>query len=77
MDLEELISGLYSSMLTHLSKNKEFDNLCGLIYFTDGYGTYPTKPTPYKTAFAFLEDYNNREDILAWAMSVFWNADQE
>ena len=60
-----------------LIKNKEFDNLCGLIYFTDGYGTYPTKPTPYKTAFAFLEDYNNREDIPAWAMSVFWNADQE
>ena len=56
-----------------LIKNKEFDNLCGLIYFTDGYGTYPTKPTPYKTAFAFLEDYNNREDVPAWAMSVFWD----
>lgn len=56
-----------------LIKNKEFDNLCGLIYFTDGYGTYPTKPTPYKTAFAFMEDYNNREDVPAWAMSVFWD----
>lgn len=60
-----------------LIKNKEFDNLCGLIYFTDGYGTYPTKPTPYKTAFAFLQDYNNRDDVPSWAMSVFWDEDQE
>ena len=60
-----------------LIKNKEFDNLCGLIYFTDGYGTYPSKPTPYKTAFAFLEDYSNRDDVPPWAMSVFWNEDQE
>lgn len=55
-----------------LIKKKEFDNLCGLIYFTDGYGTYPKVPTPYKTAFAFLEDYNNRDDVPSWAMSVYW-----
>lgn len=55
-----------------LIKNKEFDNLCGLIYFTDGYGTYPTKPTPYKTAFAFLEDYSSRDNVPSWAMNVFW-----
>ena len=60
-----------------LIKNKEFDNLCGLIYFTDGYGTYPTKPTPYKTAFAFLEDYNNRDNVPSWAMSVYWDESQE
>lgn len=59
-----------------LIKNKEFENLCGLIYFTDGYGTYPSNPTPYKTAFAFLEDYNNRDDVPAWAMSVYWNEDE-
>lgn len=58
-----------------LIAKKEFENLCGLIYFTDGYGTYPTKPTPYKTAFAFLEDYNNRDNIPAWAMSVYWKED--
>lgn len=54
-----------------LIKEHEFENLCGLIYFTDGYGTYPTTPTPYKTAFAFLEDYEAR-DVPSWAMSVFW-----
>ena len=25
----------------------------GLIYFTDGDGVYPQKPTPYETAFVF------------------------
>lgn len=59
-----------------LIKEKEFDNLCGLIYFTDGYGTYPTKPTPYKTAFAFLEDYNIR-DVPSWAMSVTWDENEQ
>lgn len=58
-----------------LIAKKEFENLCGLIYFTDGYGTYPTKPTPYKTAFAFLEDYSNRDNVPAWAMSVYWKED--
>lgn len=60
-----------------LIKQKEFDNLCGLIYFTDGYGTYPSSPTQYKTAFAFLEDYNNRDNVPSWAMSVYWNGDEE
>ena len=54
-----------------LIKEHEFENLCGLIYFTDGYGTYPTTPTPYKTAFTFLEDYEAR-NVPPWAMSVFW-----
>lgn len=58
-----------------LIKKKEFTNLCGLIYFTDGYGTYPTKPTPYKTAFAFLEDYNQR-DVPPWALSVYWKDEE-
>ena len=58
-----------------LIKNKEFDNLCGLIYFTDGYGTYPTMPTPYKTVFAFLEDYDHKA-VPPWAMSVYWKDDE-
>lgn len=53
-------------------RDKEFENLSGLIYFTDGYGVYPKKPTPYRTAFAFVEDYRERENIPPWAMSVFW-----
>ena len=34
-----------------------FRNLSGLLYFTDGKGIYPKKKPPYKTAFLYLEDY--------------------
>lgn len=64
------------SYVDELIHKKEFTNLCGLIYFTDGYGTYPTQPTPYKTAFAFLEDYDKR-DVPPWAMSVYWKEDDK
>ena len=46
-------------------------NLKGLIYFTDGYGIYPELPTPYKTAFVFLDTYDERL-VPPWAMRVFW-----
>lgn len=49
----------------------EFFNLGGLIYFTDGYGVYPTVPTQYKTAFVFLEDYQFR-NVPEWAMTINW-----
>lgn len=39
-----------------LIEEKEFTNLKGLIYFTDGYGTFPQRPPAYKTAFAFVSD---------------------
>ena len=45
--------------------------LNGLIYFTDGYGTYPQKPTDYKTAFVYLDNYDERL-VPPWAMRVYW-----
>ena len=39
-----------------LIADKEFTNLKGLIYFTDGFGTFPQRPPAYKTAFAFVSD---------------------
>ena len=49
-----------------------FENLKGLVYFTDGYGTYPDKPTPYDTAFVFVEDSNyNDEDVPDWALKLY------
>ena len=53
-----------------LCKAGEFKRLCGLIYFTDGYGVFPKKPPAYKTAFVFV----NREDsvmVPPWAMKVY------
>lgn len=57
-----------------LVDRKEFDNLKGLIYFTDGYGDFPTKKPPYDTAFVFVEHENNTAannyDIPSWAMKL-------
>ena len=59
-----------------LIKKGEFENIGGLIYFTDGYGSYPAEPTPYKTAFVFLEDYTfTDKNVPAWAMKAYWTLD--
>ncbi len=47
----------------------EFKNLCGLLYFTDGKGIYPARKPEYKTAFLFLEDYEE-EHVPAWAIRM-------
>lgn len=46
-----------------------FERLCGLLYFTDGKGIYPTGKPPYKTAFLFLNDYEE-EKVPVWAMRL-------
>ncbi len=55
--------------VAELLERKEFENLCGLLYFTDGKGIYPVKKTPYKTAFLFLEEYEE-EKVPAWAIRL-------
>jgi len=52
-----------------LLERGEFENLCGLLYFTDGKGIYPVKKPPYKTAFLFLEEYEE-EKVPAWAIRL-------
>ena len=57
-----------------LVDRKEFENLKGLIYFTDGYGDFPKKKPPYDTAFVFVENENytaaNNYEIPSWAMKL-------
>ena len=45
--------------------------LRALLYFTDGYGTYPSRPTDYETAFVFCEgeDYDDTS-VPDWAIPV-------
>ena len=45
-------------------------NLKGLIYFTDGFGTYPEKKPAYETAFVFLKDDYSNPDVPSWAMKL-------
>lgn len=53
-----------------LLARKAFHKLRGLIYFTDGYGTFPLKKPPYDTAFVFFrEDYLD-VDVPQWAMKL-------
>ncbi len=50
--------------------NGEFENLKGLIYFTDGCGVFPQKKPPYDTAFVFIEESYNNYDVPSWAMKL-------
>lgn len=53
-----------------LVEQKAFQNLKGLIYFTDGYGVFPRRPPAYDTAFVFYhEDYTDC-NVPPWAMKV-------
>ena len=53
-----------------LIKQQEFENLKGLIYFTDGYGIYPERMPGYQVIFAFLEEDENRAPVPPWSMKV-------
>lgn len=56
--------------------NHEFENLKGLIYFTDGCGVFPQKKPPYDTAFVFIEDSFNNYDVPSWAMKLVLRSDE-
>lgn len=59
-----------------LIEDHEFENLKGLIYFTDGQGVYPTKKPEYDTAFVFLdEDYVEVPDVPYWAIKLVLSTD--
>ena len=59
-----------------LVENKEFQNLKGLIYFTDGYGTFPAKMPDYTTAFVFVDDEYNNPDVPPWAIKLVLQRDE-
>ena len=53
-----------------LREKKEFTNLKGLIYFTDGWGTFPEQMPEYQTAFVFLDEEYNNFDVPPWAIKL-------
>ncbi|MBQ7015150.1 MAG: hypothetical protein IJN12_03410 [Clostridia bacterium] len=59
-----------------LRKNKEFTNLKGLIYFTDGYGDFPARKPDYDTAFVFVDDEYNNTDVPPWAIKLVLQKDE-
>ena len=47
---------------------REFTNLKGLIYFTDGYGIYPESPPQYDCMFVFDREDDFRPPVPGWAV---------
>ena len=51
-------------------RNRGFlKDLRGLLYFTDGKGIYPASPPPYKTAFIFTGEDDDRQ-VPPWAIRI-------
>ena len=53
-----------------LIEEKRFRNLKGLIYFTDGYGTFPEHKPQYTTAFLFVEEGYKIPEVPPWAIKL-------
>ncbi|MBQ8425418.1 MAG: metallopeptidase, partial [Clostridia bacterium] len=64
----------FRPVFNHIDKlinQKEFTNLKGLIYFTDGAGSFPQTKPKYETAFVFVEGEEYTEHgVPSWAMKV-------
>lgn len=56
--------------IEELRRDGTLRDLQGVLYFTDGKGTYPTRRPPYETAFLFLESGTPPPDTPPWAMRL-------
>ena len=59
-----------------LVREKEFHDLRGLIYFTDGYGICPNRMPPFKTAFVFMQEDYTDVDVPVWAIKLILSEDE-
>lgn len=58
------------SFVDQLVETRAVENLGGLVYFTDGQGTYPAKKPDYDVAFVFVDDAFAEHLVPSWAMKV-------
>ena len=63
-------------LVDRLIEAGEFSDLRGLIYFTDGYGTFPEHKPAYQTAFVFLDDDYRDPDVPPWAIRLVLQDDE-
>lgn len=59
-----------------LKRKKLFFKLRGLIYFTDGYGTFPARKPEYDTAFVFMKEDYRDVDVPPWAIKLIIGAEE-
>ena len=60
--------------VAELQASGAFTSLRGLIYFTDGMGTYPQKRPPYDAAFVLLEEPPMMFKSPPWAIRLVLDA---
>jgi predicted metal-dependent peptidase len=60
----------------NLVEEKAFDNLKGLIYFTDGFGVFPDRAPHYDTAFVFVEESAVNVSVPPWAIKLILTPDE-
>ena len=53
-----------------LIENRQFYNLKGMIYFTDGRGIYPSRRPGWETAFVFMQEDYEDVHVPAWAIRL-------
>ncbi len=56
--------------IEELQKEGRLRDLQGVLYFTDGKGTFPARPPAYQTAFLFLEDGAVPPEVPLWAIRL-------
>lgn len=61
--------------VNELCRKKVFRHLKGMLYFTDGYGTYPERRPDYDVAFVFLEESYNDRQVPPWAIKLILGPD--
>ena len=54
----------------------QFVNFKGLIYFTDGRGTFPNWMPPYRSAFVFLDEEYDDSAVPPWAIRLVLTEDE-
>ncbi len=59
-----------------LRQKKELINLKGLIYLTDGFGTFPAKKPDYQAAFIFIAENDNNLKVPSWAIKLVLQKDE-
>ena len=58
--------------LEEMKKAGMLRNLKGMMYFTDGYGTFPEKPPSWETAFVLFRDEEFDENMIPdWAYALY------
>lgn len=56
--------------VNQLIGNGSLKRLKGMLYFTDGYGTFPKQCPKYEVAFVFMRDDYSDTNVPPWAMKI-------